>query len=152
MKPHPALSLLAVTTWALSIVQAPAANLQEFLGTDPLRMQKLWDGPGGTSVVVAMDGSILAFEGTAGNGVVRSTDGGQTWSDPIVIGTQAYDGNAIVDEVAGHVLYVNPAVGSLWRSTNHGQTWQPQSITIAPDAVGLRGLDVRYMQPGITIT
>jgi sialidase-1 len=128
-----------------------ATGLEEFLGAQQFSLQQLWTGPGGTSVVVAQDGSVLAFEGTSGNRVVRSADGGASWLAPVVIGADAFDGNAIVDETSGDVLYVNPALNALWRSSDHGASWQKQSIAIAPDAFGSAGLDVRYMQSGITL-
>lgn len=129
----------------------PATGLDAFLGASSFDLQKLWDGPGGTSVLVSPDGSLLAFEGTSGNRVLRSTDGGASWIPPITMGGDAFDGNALVDEASGHVLYVNPAANALWRSTDHGQSWHKQTITIEPDGLGNRGLDVRYMQPGITL-
>jgi sialidase-1 len=150
MSLSPSLPLIALGLLALA-GPVRANGLADFLGAESFALQKLWDGPGGTSVVVARDGSVLAFEGTRGNRVLRSTDGGASWSTPITIGSDALDGNVLVDEVSGNVLYVNPAAGALWRSTNHGQSWQKETITIAPDGLGSRGLDVRHMQPGLTL-
>jgi len=150
MKSSSILPFLALGLFPLS-GPVHASGLNAFLGAESFNLQKLWDGPGGTSLVVAADGSVLAFEGTSGNAVLRSTDGGTTWGPPVVIGSDALDGNAIVDEVSGHVLYVNPAANALWRSTNHGQSWAKETITIEPDGLGNAGRDVRYMQSGITL-
>ncbi|MCC5842086.1 MAG: hypothetical protein JJT96_18370 [Opitutales bacterium] len=146
-------SLLPLLALGLFSLPGPvhANGLDAFLGAESFNLQKLWDGPGGTSVVVAKDGSVLAFEGTSGNRVLRSTNGGTTWSTPITIGSNALNGNALVDEVSGNVLYVNPALNALWRSSNHGQSWTQQTITIEADGLGNPGLDVRYMQAGITL-
>ena len=143
--PHFALGLLFLSG------PARATGLDAFLGAESFALQKLWDGPGGTSVVVAQDGSVLAFEGTGGNRVLRSTNGGASWGAPVTIGGDALNGNALVDEVSGDVLYVNPALNALWRSSNHGQSWTEETITIAADGLGNRARDVRYMQPGITL-
>jgi sialidase-1 len=150
MKPGYTLPFLAI---GLLILSSPvhADGAGTLLPAESYNLQKLWDGPGGTSVVVTVDGSVLAFEGTSGNRVLRSIDGGVTWNAPVTIGSDAFDGNALVDEVSGHVLYVNPADNALWRSTNDGQSWQKETITIAEDGLGNKGLDVRYMQPGITL-
>ena len=146
-------STLSLLTLGLLSLPSPAhaSGLHAFLGAESFNLQKLWDGPGGTSVVVAGDGSVLVFEGTGGNRVRRSTNGGGSWSPSTVIGSDALNGNAIVDEVSGHVLYVNPALNALWRSADHGQSWQREVITIESDGLGNPGLDVRFMQSGITL-
>ena len=86
-------------------------------------LQQLWKGRGGTNIVTARDGTVIAFQSMASNKIRRSPDGGRTWGAEIEIGPGATYGNAVVDETSGDILYVNPAKQWLWRSRDHGLTW-----------------------------
>jgi len=127
-------------------------GLQAFLGA-PLApaIRQLWEGGGGTSIVTAKDGTVIAFQSMASNKIRRSTDGGATWGADIEIGPGATYANAIVDESTGDILYVNPAKLWLWRSSRSGLTWSCESITVRPDGFGLIPNTVSAMQPGITL-
>ena len=129
--------------------------LEAFLGTPEFAMQQLWEDRGGTSIITAQDGTIVAFRTFGHNTVRRSTDGGATWNADIEIGPNATGGNAIIDESNGDILYVEPEQSVLWRSVDHGATWSsPTKIEIRPDGFGLLpGEDAAgAMQPGITLT
>ncbi|MFZ5830076.1 MAG: hypothetical protein ACOY3P_08310, partial [Planctomycetota bacterium] len=65
-------------------------GLQAFLGA-PLSLptQQLWKGRGGTSIVTAQDGTVIAFRALGSNMIRRSTDGGRTWDVEIEIGPEA---------------------------------------------------------------
>jgi len=95
--------------------------LEPFLG-EPVfvPMQQLWHGRGGTNIVTAKDGTVVAFQSLGSNKIRRSRDGGRTWDADIEIGPGATYGNALVDEIKGDILYVNPRAGFLWRSRDHG--------------------------------
>lgn len=128
-------------------------SLQSFLGPEVFFMQKLWNGRGGTSIVTAQNGTVIAFHGR--NDMVRvSRDGGYTWEMERSIGRQASGGNALVDETNGDILFVNPqrgGSGMLWRSSDHGETWHSGQITVLPDGFGLLPSSVGSMQAGITL-
>ena len=116
-----------------------------------LPIQQLWKGGGGTSIVTARDGTVVAFQSMASNKIRRSTDGGVTWGADIEIGPGATFANAIVDENSGDILYVKPAKQWLWRSRDRGLTWTRESMTVRPDGFGLVPNTVSSMQPGITL-
>jgi sialidase-1 len=132
-----------------------AEALEVFLGKPNFSTQQLWEGRGGTSIVAAQDGTMVAFRTFVRNEQVRrSTDGGATWSADIKIGPDATGGNAIVDESNGDILYVNPGKGLQWRSRDHGATWARETnIQFRPDGFGLvPGREgVGAMQSGITL-
>ena len=120
---------------SLAAVAAAAAARAEPV----LEMQQLFPGDRFPNVVVAVDGSVLAFW----NGVVvrRSEDGGETWSDPIRVGDGFMGGGVTVDERSGDILaFVEsghpPADLTVYRSTDHGRTWAAQDTTVHPDPHG----------------
>lgn len=115
-------------------------------------LERLFDGRGGRNIAVAEDGTVLLFHRQQ---VYRSTDGGERWSTPLRMG-QDSGGNVVVDEETGDILFVRPEQGMLWRSSDHGQSWQEQQITIVPDGFGHGDPDTTpahagAMQPGITL-
>ncbi|MFA5688221.1 MAG: sialidase family protein [Kiritimatiellales bacterium] len=97
-------------------------------------MQELFIGRGGRNIVVALDGTVLAFH-TPDVGFRRSQDGGATWTDLEIIDKRA-KGNVIVDTNSGDILYINPAKGLLWRSTDHGNSWRQETMHIEPNFFG----------------
>lgn len=98
-----------------------AATIAQGDDADALgKVVDLFDGVRIPNIVVATDGSVLAF-GKSGGLVRRSTDGGQTWSEMQPVGEGAH-GSAVVDRTHGDVMVVSPRA-SLWR-TDHGQTWR----------------------------
>ena len=112
--------------------------------------KQLWQVRGGTNIVTARDGTVIAFQSMASNKIRRSPDGGRTWGRRSVIGPGATYGNAVVDETGGDILYVNPAKQWLWRSRDHGLTWAHESITVRPDGLHHRpaGTRVRAVAGG----
>jgi sialidase-1 len=134
---------------------AVAASLDEFLGAPALGpMHELWEGRGGWGgVLTARDGKVIAFRSPGGGTCRRSRDGGATWDEEIVIGSDANQGNALVDETTGEVLYFNPTRRWLYRSGDSGATWARETIEVRPDGFGLvPGVEgVAAMQCGITL-
>jgi len=134
---------------------AVAATLEEFLGEPRLTpMQELWEGRGGWGgVLTAPDGTVIAFRSPGGGTCRRSRDGGATWDDEITIGPDANQGNALVDETTGDILYFNPLHRWLYRSRDAGATWAREEIVVRPDGFGLvPGIEgVAAMQCGITL-
>ena len=102
-------------------------------------MQQLFEGRRFPSVVVAMDGTVLAFRADRAGAPIqvrRSEDGGATWSEIIQVGDEpVHLGAAIVDEQSGDVM-VFDADNTMYRSTDNGQTWQEEEVVVHPDALG----------------
>jgi sialidase-1 len=140
---------------ASQLLAQPVQNeeLQDFLGDTVFLTQQLWEGRGGTSVVTAQNGTVLAFHGR--NDMIRpSYDGGTTWLEERSMGADFGNGNAVLDETNGHIIFLNPGSegqGSIMRSNDHGENWQEEDITVQPDGFGLRPHSVGSMQAGITL-
>jgi len=96
-------------------------------------MQVLFKSVRGPKIIVAKDGTVLAFAGGCRQ-IRRSEDQGKTWSPAETVGPDA-KGNVIVDDASGDVLIVCPR-GYLYRSRDHGKTWKKEKIVIKPNAVG----------------
>lgn len=91
------------------------------------------------NVVVAMDGTVIA----AWNGVQvrRSADGGVTWGEPIAIAKGFMGGGFTVDEISGDILaFIEdghpPSPLFIYRSKDHGLTWEKQETVIHPNSFG----------------
>ena len=97
-------------------------------------MQDLFKSVRIPNIVVAADGSVLAFA-KSGHMLRRSEDAGKTWSKAREVGADA-GGSAIVDAKSGDVMMVNPGRGCLWRSSDHGKTWKRQEIKVKSNALG----------------
>ncbi len=146
MKPIRPLSLavLLALTAACPIVEARErpveGDLAPFLGEPRMTMQQVFTGGRFPNVVVATEGTVLAFWN--GVKVRRSEDGGTTWGEAILVGKGFMGGGVTVDETTGHILafveaHHPPAPLIVYRSTDHGKTWAPQKDTvIKPDTNG----------------
>ena len=99
-----------------------------------LEIQDLFQAARIPTIAVPTDGTVLAFA-KSGRLVRRSEDGGSTWSPAVEVGHDA-QGNPIVDDNSGDVLLVCARGGYLWRSRDHGRTWQREEIVFRPNAVG----------------
>ena len=114
----------------------------------------LYHGKRGPKIVVADDGTVLAF--AQGCKLLRrSEDQGQSWSDPEEINL-AGGGNAIVDETTGDVLVVCPLKSFLLRSKDNGKTWIREEIFLKPNKTGhgtpdFLPIDVNSSESGITL-
>lgn len=106
-------------------------------------------------ITTATDGTLIATWGGVspnyGTGkliVRRSEDGGESWSDPIVVadGVHWNGGGTTVDENTERIfafaerppMTVEHPAGELlvFRSSDHGQTWQEHEISIEPNSLG----------------
>jgi len=99
-----------------------------------LEIQDLFESVRIPCITVATDGSVLAFA-NSGRLLRRSEDGGATWSPVQEVGPDA-GGSAIVDDTTGDVMVVSSEKAHLWRSRDHGKTWQREPIVIKPNAAG----------------
>ncbi len=119
-------------------------------------MQELFDiNPTirGPKITVAADGSILAFL-QGGRLMRRSEDGGKQWS--AVQEMEVGECNVVVDRNTGDILLVDAGDASLWRSFDHGKTWQHEPTNILPNAAGHGGPENSpgnglASDPGITL-
>ena len=103
--------------------------------SEPLfEVQELFESVRIPNVVVATDGTVLAFA-KSGRLLRRSEDGGNTFSPVQEVGPEA-GGSAIVDENTGDVMVVNPAGPYLCRSRDHGKTWSKEEIVVKPNPLG----------------
>ena len=134
---------------------AVKARIDEFLGEPKfVPKQRLFEGRGGWGgVLTATDGTVIAFRSPASGTCRRSLDGGLTWGNEIVIGSDANEGNALIDETTGDILYFNTVRRWLYRSRDAGATWIREAIEVRPDGFGLEpGKEgVAAMQCGITL-
>jgi sialidase-1 len=147
------LSLMIITVSRVSAQDEGSQGLESFLGDQVFVTGQLWEGRGGTSIVVARDGAVLAFHGR--NDMVRvSDDGGITWHKEKSMQGDVRNGNAIIDEITGDILFLNPGekgLGRIMRSRDNGIIWVREEITISPDGFGLYPHSVGSMQSGITL-
>ena len=92
------------------------------------------------NVVIAKDGSVVTSWGSNNFRVRRSEDGGNSWQPEISIVEPGFQGGgAIVDEKSGDILQfveeghpVAPLI--VYRSKDHGETWNREDITINPNS------------------
>ena len=137
-----AIAVFTVTGWFRPVALGAAnleyqdAQLDSFLGEPAMEMQQIYTGGRFPSIVVALDGTVLACWGqNTLPRVRRSGDGGATWGDQIVIGDDPAMagvglGAAVVDETTGDVIVFMDGVGGdweighSWRSRDHGKTWE----------------------------
>lgn len=140
---------------AMAAGYCPAADPAEPF----FHVQQTYEGQRFPSVVVAMDGTVLAFRGQRGPVQVRrSEDGGQTWDPIIEVGggtapagpafTPGLMGAAVVDENSGDVLVFQGF--SMFRSTDAGKTWAEQEVEVKPDGFGGPG-DTHGSDSGVTL-
>ncbi|MCF7854136.1 MAG: glycoside hydrolase, partial [Candidatus Pacebacteria bacterium] len=121
-----------------------------------IKMQQLFDSNNKQRIpriIVAADGSVLAFNRSCGL-LRRSEDAGETWSRPVEL--ESGGGNVIVDDTTGELLIVRPADARLWRSADHGRTWQAESVEVRPNAAGHGAIDcapvsLNCSESGITL-
>ena len=143
--------LAAMAAVALSVTATLAAppttaaklpaegKIEPFLGQPKLDMQQVHKGGRFPNVVVAVDGTVLAF--WAGVKVRRSEDGGKTWGPEILVGKGFMTGGDIVNETNGDVLafvekHHPPAPLTVYRSKDHGKSWKAMKVVIKPDTNG----------------
>ncbi len=148
-----------ITFAALVLLAAHAAAiaaegaLDSFLGEPELDIQQVYKGGRFPNVVVAMDGTVLAFWN--GVKVRRSEDGGQTWGDEIPVGKGHMGGGMTVNETNGDIFaFVGerhpPTTETVYRSADQGKTWAVAQVVIKPDSRGNKP-EMHMNEHGITL-
>jgi sialidase-1 len=135
-------------------------------GQEKFDVQEVFIGERFPTVAVAMDGTVIATWGRSSYQVRRSEDGGATWGPVITVadmpGSRDFHGGGVtVDENTGAIftfIDMEPGTDSpegtviVHKSTDHGESWNQEDITIHPDIKGNipemhineRGITLRY--------
>lgn len=128
-------------------------KLEPFLGKPKMEIQQVFKGDRFPNVVVATDGTVLAFW----NGVKlrRSEDGGKTWGPEILVGKGHMGGGVTVNEANGDIFaFVGqrhpPTAETVHRSQDHGKTWSAVNAEIKPDSKGHKP-EMHMNEHGITL-
>lgn len=124
-------------------------SLQDFTGTPKFDVKEIFSDERFPNVVVATDGTVVATWGKEVYKVRRSEDGGETWGAEINVEEPGFHGGGVtVDEQNNNILVFVEAehppntpqktMGPLkvFRSEDHGKTWEKIDITIHPDEKG----------------
>ncbi len=101
-------------------------------------VQMVFEGERFPNVVVATDGTVIATWGSNTYKVRRSEDGGDTWGSIIEVASGINGGGVTVNENTGEILiFVEeehpPAKLSIYKSLDHGKTWDVLDAEILPD-------------------
>ncbi len=108
----------------------------------------------GPHIIVAQDGSVLAF-GRWCSVLRRSIDKGKTWSAEEELGFKGQ--NVILDEDSGDLLIIadDPKNPHLYRSKDNGKSWIKEEIRILPNVmnhgIGKVPINIAAMETGITL-
>lgn len=136
-----------------------------FLGAPQFEQEHLFHGERDPNIVVAMDGTVVATWGEVepnfalgkkGIRVRRSENGGKSWGPLITVVKPCWHGGGVtVDEGSGDILAFAdakypPAEIWIYRSKDHGKSWQKQDTVIAPDSEG-NAPDMHFAEHGITL-
>ncbi len=88
-----------------------------------LEMVEMWD------ILVLNDSEHTVFICTAADGVLKSTDGGQTWEDANN-GLTIRSTYRIEYDSTGGILYLGTLYDGIYRSIDNGDSWQKISMNI----------------------
>ncbi len=129
LKINRTLILIIVTLICISMSQgsssgnAPTTSAYyPFIAQDPSR----WIGPfGGTVVSILFDphNPQVAYAGTFGSGVYKSTDGGSTWSPASQGLTNLLVNSMAIDPSNPSILYAGSYRSQVYKSADAGKSW-----------------------------
>ncbi len=128
------------SVWKTSEGLPGEGSLQSFLGKPKFDLHQVFKNQRFPNVAIAVDGTVLATFGSSAVRVRRSEDGGKTWSNENIIAKPGFQGGGLtVDEKNGDILafveaHHPPASLTVYRSTDHGKSWKPQSIELHKDS------------------
>jgi sialidase-1 len=125
-------------------------------GTAVFEVQDLFSDERFPNVVVAADGTVVATWGSNTIRVRRSKDGGKSWGpEQVVANAEFHGGGVIVDEKSSDILLFleeghPPAPITLYRSKDHGETWEAENVNIKPNSLG-HAASMHMNESGITL-
>ena len=127
-----------------SLVSCSDRNNNPFWGdgTELFDIQEVFSDERFPNIVIATDGTVIATWGSEHYRIRRSEDGGVTWGPEISIAQPGFHGGGVtVDENTGDILlFVEaghpPAPFTIYRSKDHGKTWETDDFEIFPDSKG----------------
>jgi len=128
--------------WMTGAGQPAEGKIDSLLGDPKMEMRPVFQGERFPNIVVALDGAVVATWGSSSVRARRSEDGGQTWGEEITIAKPGFQGGGVtVDEKSGDILafveaHHPPAPVSVYRSSDHGKTWQAQKTVFHEDSEG----------------
>ena len=128
--------------WTTAAGKPAEAAIALLRGEPQLEMQQVFRGERFPNIVVAVDGTVIATWGSSSVRARRSTDGGKTWGDEIVIAKPGFQaGGLTVDETTGDIIafaeaHHPPAPLLVFRSSDQGKTWKKQDTAIGKDSRG----------------
>jgi sialidase-1 len=111
-------------------------------GQPVFEVQQLVSNERFPNVITATDGTIVATWGREHFRALRSEDGGKTWGPEITIANPGFQGGGTtVDENTGDILaFVElghpPAPLTVYRSHDHGKTWNAEEVDIKSNSLG----------------
>ena len=132
---------------------AAEGKLKTFLGDSKFEIQQVFKGGRFPNVVVAVDGTVLAFWG--GAKVRRSVDGGKSWGTEIPIAKGHMGGGVTVNETNRDIFtFIGkrhpPTTETVYRSQDHGKTWSAVDAEIKLDSNGNKP-QMHMAEHGITL-
>ena len=133
--------MLAHPTAAFSQDQVEGA-VDSFLQSPSLKITPVFEDERFPNIVVSMKGTVIVTWGNKHIRARRSEDGGLTWSSPITITPQGFQGGGTtVDESTGDLLafvedHHPPAPLKIYRSKDDGETWVAETPVIGADVNG----------------
>ena len=139
--PH-ALEAVPDEPWRTAAGHPAEGALDVWLDDAGLELTQVFKEQRFPNIAVAVDGSVIATFGNSGVRARRSSDGGRSWGDEIVVAEEGFHGGGLtVDEKSGDILtfvedHHPPAPLKVYRSQDHGETWKPQETTIGKDIHG----------------
>ena len=95
-------------------------------------------GPGPAVVAMAIDPAnpLTLYAGTAGAGVYRTVDGGESWA-PANTGITDFDIIALVVATDGSAVYAGTRAGGVFKSTDNGTSWNAVNNGLDPHILSL---------------
>jgi hypothetical protein len=105
-----------VSSGMLTIAQPASAGLDVWTSGGPL-------GPAVTALAVDPSQAGVVYAATAGGGVFKSTDGGDTWRTSSVGLGEIYVGSLVVHPTVHSTLYAASPNRGLFMSTDRGANW-----------------------------
>jgi len=146
MKPSPKMDIPRSHVKAVVLALPVLAGGPVLLAQEDLFTKDLFSNMRGPKIVVAEDGTILAF--AKGCTLLRrSEDKGGTWTEQKEVNPGG-GGNAVVDAGTGDVLIVCPNTSSLLRSKDNGKTWKKEDVTFKANLGGHGTLDTVRVHVG----